>query len=125
MFPYEYHDCRPGEDDLGVHHIGGDPVPDNCAKTTCDHATLVTAGLGEAISGCIMFEETLYQSTEDGKQFVDVLKEQGIVPGIKVDTGDPQASTWDDFLCARQLKLHRWGALCEQPVAPGTKHHKM
>lgn len=45
------------------------------------------AGIGEAISGCIMFEETLYQSTANGKQFVDVLRDQGIVPGIKVDTG--------------------------------------
>jgi len=45
-------------------------------------------GLGEAgISGCIMFEETLYQSTADGKPFVNVLRDQGIVPGIKVDTG--------------------------------------
>ncbi|KAL2641732.1 hypothetical protein R1flu_009319 [Riccia fluitans] len=44
-------------------------------------------GLGNYISGCIMFEETLFQSTRDGKQFVDVLKGQGIVPGIKVDTG--------------------------------------
>ena len=44
-------------------------------------------GLGDAISGCIMFEETLYQSTAAGKPFVDVLREQGIVPGIKVDTG--------------------------------------
>ena len=34
-----------------------------------------------------MFEETLYQSTADGKPFVDVLTEQGIKPGIKVDTG--------------------------------------
>ncbi len=31
-----------------------------------------------------MFEETLYQSSADGRQFVDILKEQGIVPGIKV-----------------------------------------
>jgi fructose-bisphosphate aldolase class 1 len=46
------------------------------------------AGLGEAISGCIMFEETLYQDAADGKPFVDVLKAQGILPGIKVDTGD-------------------------------------
>jgi len=44
-------------------------------------------GLGQYISGCIMFEETLYQSCADGKPFVNVLKEQGIVPGIKVDTG--------------------------------------
>ena len=34
-----------------------------------------------------MFEETLYQSTAAGKPFVDVLKDAGIVPGIKVDTG--------------------------------------
>lgn len=45
-------------------------------------------GLGQYISGCIMFEETLYQKTRDGsKQFVDVLQAQGIYPGIKVDTG--------------------------------------
>ncbi|KAJ7569853.1 hypothetical protein O6H91_01G097800 [Diphasiastrum complanatum] len=44
-------------------------------------------GLGNYISGTIMFEETLFQSTRDGVQFVDILKKQGIVPGIKVDTG--------------------------------------
>ena len=43
--------------------------------------------LGQYISGCIMFEETLYQSTAAGKPFVDVLAEQGIKAGIKVDTG--------------------------------------
>lgn len=47
---------------------------------------LVSApGLGQYISGAILFEETLYQSTIDGKKMVDVLKEQNIVPGIKVD----------------------------------------
>lgn len=44
-------------------------------------------GLGQYISGAIMFEETLYQSARDGTQFVDILKAAGIVPGIKVDTG--------------------------------------
>lgn len=34
-----------------------------------------------------MFEETLYQKAADGRQFVDILQAQGIVPGIKVDTG--------------------------------------
>jgi fructose-bisphosphate aldolase class I len=48
---------------------------------------LTTAGLGEYISGAIMFEETLYQSTTDGKTFVDCLKDQNIMPGIKVDKG--------------------------------------
>ncbi|KAG6767856.1 hypothetical protein POTOM_026744 [Populus tomentosa] len=47
---------------------------------------LVTVpGLGECISGAILFEETLYQSTTDGRKIVDVLVEQNIVPGIKVD----------------------------------------
>lgn len=44
-------------------------------------------GLGQYISGCIMFEETLYQSTADGVPFVKILQDAGIVPGIKVDTG--------------------------------------
>ena len=43
--------------------------------------------LGKYISGAIMFEETLYQSCADGKPFVDVLREQNIMPGIKVDGG--------------------------------------
>lgn len=48
---------------------------------------LTTPGLGQYISGSILFEETLYQSTTDGKKMVDCLKEQNIVPGIKVDKG--------------------------------------
>ncbi len=44
-------------------------------------------GLGQYISGCIMFEETLYQSTADGVPFVKILSDAGILPGIKVDTG--------------------------------------
>ena len=43
--------------------------------------------LGKYISGAIMFEETLNQSCADGKPFVDVLRNQGIMPGIKVDAG--------------------------------------
>lgn len=49
---------------------------------------LVSApGIGQFISGAILFEETLYQSTPDGKKIVDVLIEQNVVPGIKVDKG--------------------------------------
>mmetsp|Transcript_29492 Transcript_29492/g.44651 ORF Transcript_29492/g.44651 Transcript_29492/m.44651 type:complete len:398 (+) Transcript_29492:308-1501(+) len=46
-----------------------------------------TPDLGNHISGAILFEETLYQSSTDGKPFVDVLNEAGIIPGIKVDSG--------------------------------------
>src|ERR1700753_4270821 len=49
---------------------------------------IVTApGLGDAISGAILFDETIYQKTKDGKSFVECLKKQGIVPGIKADGG--------------------------------------
>ena len=46
---------------------------------------LTTPGLGKYISGAILFEETLYQSTKDGKKFVECLRDANIVPGIKVD----------------------------------------
>ncbi|KAH7660269.1 Fructose-bisphosphate aldolase class-I protein [Dioscorea alata] len=39
------------------------------------------------LSGVILFEETLYQKTTDGKPFVDVLLENNVIPGIKVDKG--------------------------------------
>ncbi|NIM69143.1 MAG: fructose-bisphosphate aldolase class I [Xanthomonadales bacterium] len=48
---------------------------------------LTTPGLAEHISGVIFFDETLRQATADGKPFVDVLEEAGVLPGIKVDTG--------------------------------------
>lgn len=46
-----------------------------------------TPGLGEFISGVILFDETLRQQAANGEPFVDVLKRQGIIPGIKVDAG--------------------------------------
>jgi fructose-bisphosphate aldolase class I len=48
---------------------------------------VTTPGLGKCISGAILFDETMYQSTRDGVPFIDCLKKQGIVPGIKVDEG--------------------------------------
>ncbi|KAK1258493.1 hypothetical protein QJS04_geneDACA017283 [Acorus gramineus] len=57
-------------------------------------------GLGQYISGTILFEETLYQSTTDGKKMVDVLVEQNIMPGIKVDKGlVPLAGSNDESWC--------------------------
>ena len=48
---------------------------------------ITTPNLGEHIGGAILFEETLYQDDPNGKPFVDVLKANNIIPGIKVDTG--------------------------------------
>src|SRR6185437_8370668 len=46
-----------------------------------------TKGAGEFISGVILFDETIRQKNQDGQSFVEVLEQQGIVPGIKVDKG--------------------------------------
>jgi len=48
---------------------------------------LGTPGLGEYISGAILYDETIRQSTTDGERFPELMKRQGIMPGIKVDTG--------------------------------------
>ena len=42
---------------------------------------VTTPGLGQYISGAILFEETLYQNTTTGSTMVDELNKQGIVPG--------------------------------------------
>jgi fructose-bisphosphate aldolase class I len=46
-----------------------------------------TPGLGESISGAILYDETIRQKKKDGTPFVKVLADAGIIPGIKVDTG--------------------------------------
>ncbi|MBK6864114.1 MAG: fructose-bisphosphate aldolase class I [Ideonella sp.] len=48
---------------------------------------LATPGLGEFISGVILFEETLAQRAADGTPLAQLAARQGIVPGIKVDAG--------------------------------------
>src|SRR3989338_2141763 len=48
---------------------------------------LTTPALGEHISGVIMYDQTLRQSTAEGKPFVEVLQQAGVFPGIKVDQG--------------------------------------
>ncbi len=47
---------------------------------------LTTPGLGEHISGAILYDETIRQSTRDGVPFTKVMNDAGIIPGIKVDS---------------------------------------
>ena len=46
-----------------------------------------TPGVAEFISGVIMQDETIRQRTSKGTPLADVLAQQGILPGIKVDNG--------------------------------------
>ena len=48
---------------------------------------LTTPNLSDYISGAILFDETLRQSTKDGVPFAKVMADSGILAGIKVDTG--------------------------------------
>jgi len=65
-----------------------------------------------------LYEETLYQKTADGVPFVEVLKKNGVIPGIKVDKGlvplfgtaGETATTGLDGLAERCQKYYQAGA---------------
>jgi fructose-bisphosphate aldolase class I len=45
------------------------------------------SGMQDNIGGVILFDETIRQSAEDGTPLVELIKNQGALPGIKVDKG--------------------------------------
>jgi fructose-bisphosphate aldolase class I len=57
------------------------------SRRTYRELILTTAGLGEFISGVILFDETIRQQKNDKTSFVKVITDAGIIPGIKLDTG--------------------------------------
>ncbi|KAG6407405.1 hypothetical protein SASPL_130396 [Salvia splendens] len=70
------------------------------------------------LSGVILFEETLYQNTSDGKPFVELLQDNNVVPGIKVDKGTVDLAGTNgetttqglDSLAARCQQYYKAGA---------------
>jgi len=48
---------------------------------------ITTPGLGECISGTILYDETIRQKKKDGTLFIKAITDMGIIPGIKVDAG--------------------------------------
>lgn len=48
---------------------------------------LTTPGLGESISGAILYDEIIRQHQQDGTSFIKTITGAGIIPGIKVDGG--------------------------------------
>ncbi len=68
--------------------LGGIQVENTEANRQAYRGMLfTTAGLGEFISGAILYEETLFQRHADGETMVEKLNQAGIIPGIKVDKG--------------------------------------
>ncbi len=65
--------------------IGLEPDPENNRRY---RELLFTApGIEECLSGVILYDETIRQSSESGVPFATLLAQRGIVPGIKVDQG--------------------------------------
>jgi fructose-bisphosphate aldolase class I len=63
-------------------------IPQTEEKRRDYRELLITApGINQYVSGYIMFDETIRQSTKSGKTFVSVMNSNGLDVGIKVDTG--------------------------------------
>ncbi len=77
-----------------------------------------TEGAAEHISGVILYDETFRQGTTDGTPFPRLLEGQGVIPGIKVDTGakalagsdDEKVTEGLDGLRERLAEYHEGGA---------------
>ncbi len=81
-----------------------------------------TKGIGDTISGVILYDETLRQKSADGMSFVDLLNKNGVLPGIKVDAGAK-----DLALCRGELVtegLDNLPARCAEYVKLGAKFAK-
>ncbi len=62
-----------------------DNTPDN--RQNFRELLFTTPGIEEYLSGVIMYDSSIKNSTDDGVPFPDVLTAKGIIPGIKVDLG--------------------------------------
>jgi fructose-bisphosphate aldolase class I len=65
----------------------GREVKDEVTRKKYRQIVLSTKGLGKYIGGVILHDETIRQRADDGVEFVELLKSEGIAPGIKVDKG--------------------------------------
>jgi fructose-bisphosphate aldolase class I len=65
---------------------------DSTAESRCAYrdGLFTTPGLSEFVSGVILYDETLRQTSANGKSIPEALAAAGILPGIKVDTGAKQ-----------------------------------
>src|SRR5436190_22740810 len=65
--------------------IGVESTEDN--RRAYRDMLFTTEGAADHISGVILYDETIRQSALDGTPFPKLLESQGVIPGIKVDTG--------------------------------------
>ena len=61
--------------------IGLESTEDN--RRAYRQLLFTTPGLGDHISGVILFDETIRQSTDDGTPLTEVLEKAGVIPGSR------------------------------------------
>lgn len=87
-------------------------------RRTYREMLFTTAGASNHISGVILYDETLRQSTKSGVRFADFLTQNGMIPGIKVDAGAKPLTNFPnetiteglDGLRERLAEYHKLGA---------------
>ena len=73
--------------------VGIEPSPE--ARRAYRANLFSTEGYESAISGVILFDETIRQSMDNGKKITQELSERGVLPGIKVDTGAKELAHYE------------------------------
>lgn len=68
-----------------LENAGVTPTADS--RRTYREILVTTPGLADGVSGVIFCEETLEQVFSDGRPFAQAVRDLGMLPGIKVDTG--------------------------------------
>mmetsp|Transcript_26849 Transcript_26849/g.83979 ORF Transcript_26849/g.83979 Transcript_26849/m.83979 type:complete len:386 (-) Transcript_26849:310-1467(-) len=80
---------------LRAGHAEAKKIPDTVENRAAYRGMcFATPGLGEHISGVILHWETLFQKDPSGKDMVDVIKENGMIPGIKLDKAYDKKGLW-------------------------------
>ena len=74
--------------------IGVESTEDN--RRAYRELLFTTEGIEDYISGVILYDETIRQSSADGTPFPTMLATKGILPGIKVDTGSKPLANDND-----------------------------
>eukprot|EP00490_Sorites_sp_Unknown_P019681 CAMPEP_0114684980 /NCGR_PEP_ID=MMETSP0191-20121206/59855_1 /TAXON_ID=126664 /ORGANISM="Sorites sp." /LENGTH=198 /DNA_ID=CAMNT_0001968675 /DNA_START=45 /DNA_END=637 /DNA_ORIENTATION=+ len=113
---------------LRARHAEAAKIPD-VAENRAEYRSMcfATPGLSEHIGGVILHWETLFQRDAQGKAIVDIIKDNGMIPGIKVDKkkgiwgtpsgplGHPEVST---------VGLDDLQQRCQQAYAQGARFAK-
>merc|ERR1719433_2100562 len=80
---------------LRAGHAAAAKIPDTVENRAAYRSMCFsTPGLNEHISGVILHWETLFQKDATGKDMVEIIKENGMIPGIKVDKAYNKKGIW-------------------------------